>query len=566
VGGPRVSRVAANAVIVFLLATACTGGGPPKPTPPVPRRGGAAVFGAEQWPECLNPITACASASWTHYAVLQHILPRAMKLDLRGHFVASELLVKAPTLDNGGLTQNPFTVRFKINPRAVWDDGSPITSADFDFTWRAIVHTVGAYATEGYDLIRAIDTSDPRVAAVRFRQPLARWATLFGGVFGYVLKGATFPNADPEEPNLRDEMQGEIPFAAGPFRLDHWDRRSAVLVRNDRYFGRTATLDKVTFVALTYQGRERTALRSGQVAAIFPMPPGPGLLAALNGEHVKTVTADGIYFEALWLNHAEPPLDDPVVREAFMYAIDRQAIVDKVIRPNHPGASILNCGFVAFRHLGPWCRARPFERFTYDPARARRILESDGYNCSAAFCSKDDRLLKVEYWTNGSNTRRALTQQLVVDQARLAGFAIQARNTDGSRLFGDEEGPRYPIADFAASMYGDPSVTELFACDEIPTKENHYYGGNFNRWCDSEADRLMRQADREIDPRRRLALMEQVYELQARDFVSLPLYVLPVISAWRTDRIAGPIGQFSSTPYGMFFNMNEWYVPAPAQT
>jgi peptide/nickel transport system substrate-binding protein len=485
-----------------------------------------------------------------------------MKLDVRGNFVASELLLEAPTLDNGGLTQSPFTVRFKINPRAVWDDGSSITSADFDFTWRAIEHTVGVYTNRGYDLIRAIDASDPRTAVLRFRRPLAEWPTLFGGAFGYVLKRAAFPSADPEEPNLQKEMKGGIPFAAGPFRLDHWDGRSAVLVRNDRYFGRTARLDKVTFVALTYQGRERTALRSGQVAAIFPMPPGPGLLAALNGEHVKTLTADGIYFEALWLNHAEPPLDDPRVREAFMYAVDRRAIVDKVIRPNHPGAAVLNCGFVAFRHLGPWCRATPFERFTYDPARARRILESDGYDCSAAFCTKDGKPLEVEYSTTGSNDRRVLTQRLVMDQARSAGFAIQPRDIEHSVLFTEHEGPRHLIADFAAPTYGDPSVTELFACDEIPAKENHYYGGNNSRWCDPEADRLMRQADREIDPKRRLALMERIYELQARDFVSLPLYVLPVISAWRTDKIAGPIGRYSSTPYGMFFNMNEWYVPS----
>jgi ABC-type transport system substrate-binding protein len=518
------------------------------------------VFGAEQWPECLNPITACASASWTHYAVLQHVLPRAMNLDVRGNFVASELLVEAPTLDNGGLTQRPFTVRFKINPRAAWDDGSPITSVDFEFTWRAIKHTVGVYTSRGYDLIRAIDTSDPRTAVLRFRRPLAEWPTLFGGTVGYVLKRAAFLNADPEEPDLRNEMQGEIPFAAGPFRLERWDRRSAVLVRNDRYFGRTARLDKVTFVPLTYQGRERTALRSGQVAAIFPQPAGPGLLAALNGEHVKTLTGDGIHFEALWLNHAEPPLDDPNVREAFMHAIDRQAIVDKVIRPNHPGATVLNCGFVAFRHLGPWCRARPFERFDYDPARARRILESDGYDCSATFCTKDGKLLELEYRTTGS-TRRVLTRRLVMDQARSAGFAIRPRNIEGSSLLPDDEGPRHLIAEFAAHTDGDPGVTELFACDEIPEKENHDYGGNFNRWCDPQADRLMRQADREIDPNRRLVLMERVYDLQAREFVSLPLYVLPVISAWRTDKIAGPIGQFSSTPYGMFFNMNEWHVP-----
>jgi hypothetical protein len=42
--------------------------------------------------------------------------------------------------------------------------------------------------------------------------------------------------------------------------------------------------------------------------------------------------------------------------------------------------------------------------------------------------------------------------------------------------------------------------------------------------------------------------------------MSLPLYVLPNVSAWRTDKIAGPIGTWNPTIYGLFWNMNEWYV------
>ena len=55
-------------------------------------------------------------------------------------------------------------------------------------------------------------------------------------------------------------------------------------------------------------------------------------------------------------------------------------------------------------------------------------------------------------------------------------------------------------------------------------------------------------------------LMGLVYDLQALDFVSLPLYTLPAVSVWRTDQIAGPIGLWNSSPYGLFFNMEEWYL------
>ena len=97
--------------------------------------------------------------------MLEQVLPYAMVLDLNGNFVASPLLTEAPTLDNGGITQNPFTITYHLNPNANWSDGTPITSSDFDFTWRAILNTTGAYTTTGYNQIKSIVTTDPKVLA-----------------------------------------------------------------------------------------------------------------------------------------------------------------------------------------------------------------------------------------------------------------------------------------------------------------------------------------------------------------------------------------------------------------
>src|SRR5947209_17057279 len=96
------------AAVVAIAATACTGRVAPNPTAsPSSLRlehVGSLVFGAEQWPKCINPINECSSSLWTWYTVLEHVLPRAMQLDAKGKFVASPLLREVPTLDNGGLT------------------------------------------------------------------------------------------------------------------------------------------------------------------------------------------------------------------------------------------------------------------------------------------------------------------------------------------------------------------------------------------------------------------------------------------------------------------------------
>jgi peptide/nickel transport system substrate-binding protein len=518
------------------------------------------VFGAEQWPECVNPITYCASASWTQYTVLQHVLPRAMQLDAAGNFVASALLLEAPTLANGGLTQNPFTVTFHINPGALWDDGSPITSEDFQFTWRAQLSTHGAYDAEGYEHIRSVGTLDPTTAIIRFRDVDSDWADRFGGLQDYVLEAAAFPDVDPDHPDLSERMQDDIPFSGGPFRLVEWSQDRAVLERNDIYFGRHALLDRVTFLPAFDQDVEFKDLLGGRVSAIFPQMSFGGLTpdALTSDPAVQVVAGDGIYFEALWMNHSKPPLDDPRVREALMYAIDRQSVVDKVVRPFDPNAKVLNCGFVAFPRIGPWCRTRPFERFTYDPARARAILEADGYVCADGPCTKDAATLEIEYWAHTLSPRLKATQELVIERARAAGFSLVPREFESAGFFDIRN---TPLADYGSGGLVDPSVTHLFGCQEIPRREIDVSGDNYIHWCDDHADRLMRSADREADPDRRLDLMEAVYQLEADDFISLPLYVLPATSAWRMDRIAGPIGAFNSSPYGLFFNMNEWYVP-----
>src|SRR5439155_12019391 len=131
------------------------------------------------------------------------------------------------------LTTNPFTVTYHLDPKATWADGTPITSAVFAFTWRAILNTTGAYTTVSYDTIESVDASDPKTVVIRFKDIVSDWQDLFGGVAGGILERAAFPKfADDPKPNLKDEMQMEIPFSGGPWILRSFGLAQPVLVRN----------------------------------------------------------------------------------------------------------------------------------------------------------------------------------------------------------------------------------------------------------------------------------------------------------------------------------------------
>ena len=161
--GRFAARVLGVAVVLTMVTVACSssstssnGGSSTQP-----HSGGSAVFGAEQWPQCLNPITSCSFASWYFYTVQEHIMPQMMRLSVDNKFEASPLITSAPSIDNGGVKQvgKGMDVTYHMNPNAVWADGSPITSADLDFTWKAIMNTTGTISTSGYDQITSIDTS-----------------------------------------------------------------------------------------------------------------------------------------------------------------------------------------------------------------------------------------------------------------------------------------------------------------------------------------------------------------------------------------------------------------------
>jgi len=570
----NLARAISVLAVVSIVAAACGGKSTPTATTTStakPVKGGSIVVGAEQWPECVNPINECSSATWTWYSVLEHVLGYAMVLDLNGNFVASPLLTEAPTLDNGGITQNPFTITYKISDKAVWADGSPITSADFDFTWKAILNTTGAYTTVGYTSIDSIDTTDPKSAAIKFKDVFVDWPDLFGGVYQGIFEKAAFPKqANSAKPNLAKEMQNSIPFSGGPWVLKSWSKDQAVFIRNDKWYGTAGSsrggipwLDQVTMVPRTDQPTEIQSLLTGEVDAIYPQPSDVSLIDQVKGTPgVKAKGTDGAYFEALWFQHESAPLDDVKVREALMYAIDRQSIIDAIIKLNNPNAEVLNCGFVSFPNIGNWCKDKqPFSQFTYDPAKAKSLLTADGYDCTATPCTKNGAPLTVEYSTVSTNTRRTTTQQLLQAKAKDAGFAFKVKNYEAGVLFGDI-GPhgKFTMADFATGGSVDPSITSSFACENIPTSKNSFAGGNWNHWCDTAATDLMHQSDKELDPAKRLQLFDQIYDLEATDFLSLPLYVLPNVGAWRADKIGGPVDAFIPSNLGMFYNMNDWYL------
>lgn len=548
---------------ILLVAAACGGGGGGGGggnAAGQPKQGGSIVIGAEQWPECLNPITSCAQASWLPWTTWFYTMPRLMQVDTKGNYLASDLLSEAPTEQNGGIQNNPFRVTFKLRPEAVWDDGSQITSEDVKYTWDVIMKTTGTISTSGYDQIKSIDTPDPKTVVMTFKAPYAAWGDLFGStsINGVVLKKAAFNG----KVDLKSEMQTSYPFSGGPWILKSWSKQQAVLVRNTKYWVKDhiPLLDQVTFVPREDQTTETNSLLTNEVQAIYPQP-SPGMGKTLSAPGIKVSKGSGTTYEGLWMNQSAFPFNDPKVREAFAYAVNRQGVVDAIYKTDFPDMQVLNCaGWVP--NVSDWCNNQDFADITYQPDKAKSILQGDGWTLgSDGIFTKGGKRLSIEFRTTAGNKTRENTQQVLKEQTKAAGIELDIKNVPPTQLFEDLLPKReFQLAEFAQVASPDPSVTSILACDQIPTKANSYSGQNSFSWCNKQATALMRQSDATIDHAQRRDLLQQVGKLERQDIPWVPMFQKPLILAWRDDRIAGPIGDYTSTSYSGFFNMYDWYL------
>jgi len=566
-------RTVAAVSVIGLVAAACGKSTPPtnqsSSTGGQPVQGGKIVLGAEQYPECINVITQCASASWLYWSGTQYVMPRAMQLTLQGTFDKSPLLTEVPTLANGDLTSNPFTVKFKINPAAKWADGTPITCDDFEFTRNATINSKGTYSTAGYDQIDTIDCSNKAVAVINYKVPFVDWPDVFGGATGVVLEKAAFPKENAEAKiDLSSEMQDNIPFSGGPWKLQSWSKDQTVLVRNDAYWGHKPYLDQVTIVPRTDESTEINSLLSGDVSAIWPQPGTTSFVQTFATQPAIKFKADPgtVFYEALWMNLGKFPFNDKAVREAMFYASDRQAVIDGLIKKNNPNATVLACGMFSFPGVGPWCSGTggaPFgvDKFKYDINQVATILQGDGWaKDSSGIWAKGGQELAFTYATT-TKPRRVATQALLKEGFAKAGMKVTLKVYDATLLF-ETKLPHgdFQLADFAEGGSVDPSLTGTFGCKAIPSAANGFAGANSFRWCNKEADALMTQSDSEIDVTKRTQELQQVYALELQDFApGVPLYTLPQITAWRSDKIAGPVGKWNNTFYSGFWNLDEWY-------
>jgi peptide/nickel transport system substrate-binding protein len=348
-------------IITALIAPTVFGGGGREAAPAPARNDMVIVLGAD--PEHLNPgITTgypvAAATANVYSALVWRDAEGTPQPDLARSWEVSE-----------GDTVFTFHLRDNVQ----WHDGQPFTSADVKFTMEEILANYHGRFEGIFNRIASIDTPNDNTVVIRLEEPYAPFLISLTVFDAPILPQHIFAGQDP-----LNHAATTAPVGTGPYRFVRWDRGSQiVLERNETYFGDLAHLERIIFRIIPDEGSRTVALQTGEVDYIWGFYlPSAGLQelrADPNVEVWQGVRIPALHF--MFINTGNEPLNNPLVRQALMHALDRDLIVE--LAQEGLGNTAIGPMGAAF----PYLFDSSFDlsrRYPHDPARARALLQEAG--------------------------------------------------------------------------------------------------------------------------------------------------------------------------------------------
>lgn len=441
------------------------------------------------------------------------------------------------------ITNDPFTVTYTIRDDAVWNDGTPITAADYAFTYETIVNPDWTIANRRpYDLITGYEIISDKVIRFDFSQPYAYYQQMFPLLLPkHDLEGKDWDTAWRDGPGVTN----------GAFKFEAWEKGQQIsFVKNEHYWADGPKLDRIVIRFVPETNTLLELLRSGEIDASDPQPQ-PQIISAVAGlDGMKVNARSGLVTEFMRFNLKTPGLDKPFVRQAIGMGIDRVALVENLMGPIDPEAKPTQSLF--FEPTSPYYKPN-FSSLDYDPAGAVALLEQNGCVRGADTVFECDGVrLEFGYLSTSGNERRELTFEIVQSFLAEIGIKVNADFAPAAIQFGT----RLPEGDFQIISHGGPyndakEILTVYGCDS-PTNTTGY--------CNPEADKLANEALKTPDAAARAELMNQYEAIIAKDVALIPYFGLPRMVVYNSKRVEGfnvsPAQDGSVSIGGWYWNWN----------
>jgi peptide/nickel transport system substrate-binding protein len=464
-----------------------------------------------------------------NHEIMAALMPSVHRTDATGtpHW-NRDYLEAEPALQ----TEPAQVVTYRINPKATWDDGTPITWEDFHWQWRASSGQNSAYvisSANGYENIASVERGQhDREVVVTFAQRFADWPALFDPIY---------PASTNRDPKVFNEGWRARPLVtAGPFRFDSLNQttKTITLVRNDKWWGEPAKLDRIV-----YREMEATAqidaLANGEID-FFDIGPDANMYNRARGiAGVEIRTAGGPNFRHLTINGTSQNLQDVRVRRALAMAINRTAIARALLGPLGVSAEPLNNHIFMANQAG--YRDNSGEVGQFNPQRAAELLDEAGWTLQGSVRQKDGRPLEITMVIPSGVATSRQESELIQNMLAQVGVTLRINVVPGPGFFDQYIIPgQYDFTVF--SWIGTPfpisSSKSIYRKPTTGPEGELIIQQNFARVGSDEIDALYEQANAELDRARAIELANRIDALIWEQVHSLTLYQRPELYATKT--------------------------------
>jgi len=448
-------------------------------------------------------------------AFATHIFDRLVKTDEKQSLIHG-LAVSWKPLDD-------TTWEFKLRKDVKFHDGSPFTADDVIFTFERapnVPNSPSSYAT--YIKGKTVQKFDDHTVHIKTKRPYPLMPNDM----------STFPIVSKKSgagAKTEDFNSGKAAIGTGPYKfVEYVPGDRIVITRNDDYWGDKAKWDKVTFKPIKSGPSRVAALLAGDVDVIESVPTTD--IERLKNEP-KVQLSQGISNRVIYLHldhdrDASPfvkakdgsniknPLKDPRVRLAISKAINRDAIVERVMEDVAIKAGqLLPEGF-----FGVSPKLAPLE---HDPNAAKKLLTDAGLanGFSITIHGPNDRYI------NDAKIAEAVAQMLTRIGIKTA-VETMPRSVYFKRASrgGPDKTPEFSFILVGWGAGSGEASSPLKSLIHTYDKSRGFGASNRGRYSNAEIDKLIEDALATVDDAKRQKLLAKATEMAIADVAIIPLH------------------------------------------
>jgi len=488
-------------------------------------------IGVSQYPATFNPLTEASVAQ----SYVLGMTRRPVTAYDQDWTLVCMLCVELPTFDNGLAVRETLpdgsegvAVTYRLQPGATWGDGVPVTSADIVFTWEVGRHPLsGVVSGEGYRRILSIDVIDDKTFTLHLDRITFNYNAFGVEPLPAHLERPIF-EADPAAYHTRtafDSDPANPGLNFGPYRIVSVVPGSEVVLEpNPTWYGQAPAFERIRVVTVSSTATLEANLLSGaidMIAGELGLQIDQGLaFERRHGSEYQVIFKAGLFYEHIDINLDNPLAADRRVRQALLFALDRERLTQQLFGGEQP---------VAISPVSPLDGnlASDLPAYPYDPAQAAALLDEAGWTLGGDGLRRNaaGETLSFSFVTTAGDRTRELVQQVLQAQWKAAGIEARIENQPARVLFGQTLDQRlFQLALFAWIASPESPLRSILYSTEIPKAENGWSGQNYMGYVNPDMDGLIDELERELDKEKRKLLWATLQQIYMTDLPVLPLY------------------------------------------